>query len=265
MDKEKDPRGIPIVPQQRRPSAVLLAPDRLAAAGSRSASPRSVSPPAAPVEVVLAGRARRRSSNSGNNRPRVSFGAASANKPPLSTHSPIALAAASAVTPERMLKLLESQGPLAIRHITSHLAKNIEGFGELSLSKQRRLIIAVLDNGDPAKNIYFEKVGWGRWAVQGDERAKDGSTPEEDDQDLSPPASPQKIKAEDRRESISNALPRHRLPLSPGLQPVEDAVFSDSEEEVNTDEEDWQSLGPLRRTSQREQDAIQALVQLNAG
>ncbi len=84
----------------------------------------------------------------------------------LSTSSPMGIAAAAAVTPERIASLLAAQGPLAIRHITSHLAMTIPGFANLSLSKQRRLIIAALETGDPEHAISFEKVGWGQWAAK---------------------------------------------------------------------------------------------------
>lgn len=84
----------------------------------------------------------------------------------LSTSSPAGIAAAAAVTPDKLAKLLLTQGPLAIRHLTSHLATQIPGFAQLSLSKQRRLIIAALDNGDPITGCVFEKVGWGQWAAR---------------------------------------------------------------------------------------------------
>lgn len=85
---------------------------------------------------------------------------------PLNTNSPLALAAAAAVTPEKLANLLLTEGPLPIRHITAHLALNIPGFGDLSLSKQRRLIIAALDSIDSVNQVRFEKIGWGRWAAR---------------------------------------------------------------------------------------------------
>ncbi|KAA8911898.1 hypothetical protein TRICI_003691 [Trichomonascus ciferrii] len=132
---------------------------------------------------------------------------------PLNTNSPIALAAAAAVTPEKLAKLLLTQGPLAIRHITSHLALTIPGFADLSLSKQRRLIIAVLDNEDPVNGVIFEKVGWGRWAA----RRTDGSG--------SPQPHPHHVTAHQpytkskRRESIT-AGDLVKPPVSPSLNPV---------------------------------------------
>lgn len=282
---------------------------------------------------------RRHSSNSGGVRPKLSQltassslsgrraispnAIASAPGKPLNTHSPVALAAAAAVTPEKIGRLLQAQGPLAIRHITAHLAQTIPGFGDLSLSKQRRLIIAVLDNGDTKKGITFDKVGWGRWAVREAApgslgRADPSTTNAEPVKSESSPGpwstrsaslsnregSRETLLARlladsDRRTSISNQLPNHRLPLSPRLmaaasneqaieeddielagedlykQGNDEAVFSDDEddddsdravERHDTDEEDWQRIGPagLRMASPREQEAIQALVQLRS-
>lgn len=185
---------------------------------------------------------------------------------PLNTHSPIAVAAASAVTADKIKKQLIAQGPLPIRHITSHLAATIPGFGELSLSKQRRLIIAVLD----APKSEFVKVGWGRWAVQGDTIIRKESLGAAS---LNASSMRQAVQ-QAHRESISRRLPDNKLPLSPPLGASEgSAVFSDSESDYdddseveNTDEEDWQSIGPtkLRQTTPREQDAIAALVQLKS-
>lgn len=186
----------------------------------------------------------------------TSFSSDGSGPKPLNTHSPIAVAAAAAVTADKIRRLLSAQGPLPIRHITSHLAATIAGFGELSLSKQRRLIIAVLDGPKSG----FVKVGWGRWAVGGQEISA---------------ASVLRPQFSNHRESISRQLPDSKPPLSPSLGPAEEsAVFSDSEssefdddsEVEGTDEEDWQAIGPaqLRRTSPREQDAIAALVQLRS-
>lgn len=281
---------------------------------------------------------RRHSSNSGGVRPKLSQLSASSSLSgrraispnpivsapgkPLNTHSPVALAAAAAVTPEKIGRLLQTQGPLAIRHITAHLAQTISGFGELSLSKQRRLIIAVLDNGDTKKGITFDKVGWGRWAVRETApgslaRADSGSPGLEPVKSESSTGSwttrsaslsnrdgsretllARLLADSDRRASISNQLPNHKLPLSPRLlatsneqaieeddielagedlykQGNDEAVFSDDEDDEDsdrvvgrhdTDEEDWQRIGPagLRMASPREQEAIQALVQLRS-
>lgn len=169
------------------------------------------------------------------------------------------------MTADKIRKLLIAQGPLPIRHITSHLASTIAGFGELSLSKQRRLIIAVLDG----PKSEFVKVGWGRWAVGGQ---GSGTGP---DSTQHTAATSRSAFGSSHRESISRQLPDSKPPLSPSLGPVEEsAVFSDSEssefeddsEVEGTDEEDWQAIGPtqLRQTSPREQDAIAALVQLRS-
>jgi len=84
----------------------------------------------------------------------------------LSTSSPAGIVIASKVTPERLAHLLLKTGPLAIRHITSNLAKQIQGFEKLSLSKQRRLIMSCLDQGYQDESIIFEKIGWGQWSAK---------------------------------------------------------------------------------------------------
>lgn len=336
------PIAAPVAPLPHH-SRGILAVNEARSLGTRASTPLSVPPPNGPVQVNIMQKSRperrRHSSNSGGVRPKLSHLAATstlssrrAHSPntaavaaantagkPLNTHSPVALAAAAAVTAEKIGRLLLTQGPLAIRHITSHLAQTIPGFGELSLSKQRRLIIAVLDNGDPVKGISFDKIGWGRWAVHEGPvaiKAESGSPALEPVKSGSSNGSWQTRSASlssregsretllarlladsDRRASISNQLPNHRLPLSPRLvasasenaieeddielagedlykQGNDEAVFSDDESDDggmtsgrhDTDEEDWQRIGPagLRMTSPREQEAIQALVQLRS-
>lgn len=180
---------------------------------------------------------------------------------PLNTHSPVALAAAAAVTPAKIAALLHSQGPLAIRHITAHLAQTIPGFGGLSLSKQRRVIVGVLDSGDSKSGIKFSKVGWGRWAV--DQKLQNTRSVSMDGAKL--------LLEADRRVSTTSRPPIPTLSSSP----EESAIISDDDDSDNleeptigehTDEEDWASLGPesLRDTTPREQDAVAALVKLRA-
>lgn len=140
------------------------------------------------------------------------------NNPPLNTNSPLALAAAAAVTPEKLANLLLTQGPLPIRHITSHLSTTIPGFGDLSLSKQRRLIIAALDSVDHVNQIRFEKVGWGRWAAK-----------KISDNTVSGKVAPL-THARKRRESASALAATSgtaRPPLSPNLKPLDASVFLD--------------------------------------
>ncbi|OBA23559.1 hypothetical protein METBIDRAFT_35355 [Metschnikowia bicuspidata var. bicuspidata NRRL YB-4993] len=84
----------------------------------------------------------------------------------LSTSSPEAIRVASAITPNRLANLLMRNGPLAIRLITAQLSIEVPGFDLLSLSKQRRLIMAAMEQGDPQNNVVFEKIGWGQWAVR---------------------------------------------------------------------------------------------------
>lgn len=310
--------------------------------GSRSGSRRRGSRVDSRPDTTARPVPRRRRMSSTSSTPNGSYVTTNANNlkastapssGPLNTNSPIALAAAAQVTPERLSRLLLTHGPLPIRHITSHLALTIPGFADLSLSKQRRLIIGVLEGGDAKKGsdsgrVAFEKVGWGRWA------ARDGHF------------TGSLVSTNGRRESISAGLTQFKPPESPTLRAHggEDSdddvdladddmmfhnhsskypsVFEDSEDEgsefddtamlrlnhhrarreskrrrgSDTDEEDWRALGPegLRRDSysasplmeastpgsfgfntsylrgeppkpsQKEQDAVAALVQLKS-
>lgn len=84
----------------------------------------------------------------------------------LSTLSPEAIRVAAEITPHRLANLLIRKGPLPIRLITAQLAAEVPGFNLLSLLKQRRLIMAAMEQGDPENNVVFEKIGWGQWAVR---------------------------------------------------------------------------------------------------
>lgn len=84
----------------------------------------------------------------------------------LSTSSPEGIAAASQITPNRIANILIKEGPLPIRHLTGHLVKQVPAFGNLSLSKQRRLIMAALESGDLITGCIFEKIGWGQWEAK---------------------------------------------------------------------------------------------------
>ncbi len=84
----------------------------------------------------------------------------------ISTSSPEGIAAASQITPSRIARILLSEGPLPIRRLTSQLISEVPAFGHLSLSKQRRLIMAALEAGDASKNCVFDKIGWGQWEAK---------------------------------------------------------------------------------------------------
>lgn len=84
----------------------------------------------------------------------------------LSTSSREGMQVAAQITPTRLANLLIRKGPLPIRHITSQLALEVQGFEMLSLSKQRRLIMAAMEQRDPENKVVFEKIGWGQWAVR---------------------------------------------------------------------------------------------------
>lgn len=87
-------------------------------------------------------------------------------KTQLSTSSPEGIQVASKITSTRLANLLIRKGPLPIRHITAQLAIEVPSFDLLSLSKQRRLIMAAMDQPDSVNNVVFEKIGWGQWAVR---------------------------------------------------------------------------------------------------
>ncbi|GAV27328.1 hypothetical protein PMKS-000792 [Pichia membranifaciens] len=84
----------------------------------------------------------------------------------LSTSSPEGIAAASQITPNRIANILLKEGPLPIRHLTGYLIQQVPAFGNLSLSKQRRLIMAALEPGDIITGCVFEKIGWGQWEAK---------------------------------------------------------------------------------------------------
>ncbi|KAK6199445.1 putative Sin3 binding protein-domain-containing protein [Scheffersomyces amazonensis] len=88
------------------------------------------------------------------------------NKKLLSTSSPEGIQVAAKITPTRLANLLIRKGPLPIRHITHQLALEVPSFESLSLSKQRRLIMAAMEQTDTSNNVVFEKIGWGQWAVR---------------------------------------------------------------------------------------------------
>lgn len=90
------------------------------------------------------------------------------NRNILSTSSPEGIQVASKITPTRLANLLIRHGPLPIRHITAQLSIEVPGFELLSLSKQRRLIMAAMEQKDPTNDVVFEKIGWGQWAVRHD-------------------------------------------------------------------------------------------------
>lgn len=141
------------------------------------------------------------------------------NVGPLNTNSPLALAAAASVTPEKLANLLLIQGPLPIRHITSHLALTIPGFGDLSLSKQRRLIISALDSVDPVNQVRFDKVGWGRWAARKTDSPVTSSSTLLHGTNAA--ASLQAASSTRRRRESLNPSPSLRPPLSPLLKPAD--------------------------------------------
>lgn len=169
------------------------------------------------------------------------------------TSSPAGIAAASAVTPDKLANLLLTEGPLAIRHLTLHLLALIPGFANLSLSKQRRLIILALDSGDPVTGCVFEKVGWGQWAAKrvGQEQVL-ARQAEANAAEAAKPERPSEAFGWRRRESITTPandvhadikprLPRASFSGKLDFAAEEEAIASLSEDELATfsdDEED---------------------------
>ncbi|KAH3666505.1 hypothetical protein OGAPHI_003501 [Ogataea philodendri] len=186
----------------------------------------------------------------------------------ISTSSPEGIAAASQITPNRIANILLQEGPLPIRHLTAHLVSQIPSFGHLSLSKQRRLIMAALEMGDSQTGCVFEKIGWGQWEArkatdeQISQRNTQASTSNRDRSPESPPAHSGGAKPKRkekrgssvalstspkskgnlpnyRRESITNSatdLHNTKVPLSPSLQPLQSLRNSFKDRKYSLDE-----------------------------
>lgn len=176
----------------------------------------------------------------------------------LSTSSPEAIKVAAEITPTRLANLLIKKGPLPIRLITAQLAVEVPGFDLLSLSKQRRLIMAAMEAGDTENNVVFEKIGWGQWAVRrkdSDYIVTEGSVDGSDKTRVSVHELKEKAKlgwlkkgasgsssrgggGGGRRDSISNGKHNLHNVQVPG-EHLDRAVESDEDDE---DEEDMDSL-----------------------
>ncbi|QBM85670.1 Putative Sin3 binding protein [Metschnikowia aff. pulcherrima] len=176
----------------------------------------------------------------------------------LSTSSPEAIRVASEITPNRLANLLIRKGPLAIRLITSQLSVEVPGFDLLSLSKQRRLIMAAMEQGDPENDVVFEKIGWGQWAVRHlgsdyivtepnggnanqrvnihelKEKAKLGWLKKLDAEDSSGPV--KNTKTPTRRDSISNHKSNMHNFRLPGERMQVSNLLTDSELDSDNDE-----------------------------
>ncbi|KAF2432034.1 hypothetical protein EJ08DRAFT_586082 [Tothia fuscella] len=89
----------------------------------------------------------------------------------LSTAALSGLEAAGAITPAMLARdhlpdILLGSGPMAIRHVLSHLTQTVPGFSRIPPAKARRIVVGALEGrpgGGPDGNVLFEKVGWGRW------------------------------------------------------------------------------------------------------
>lgn len=117
-------------------------------------------------------------------------------------------------------EILLSQGPLAIRHLTAQLCLSSSVFAEMSLGKQRRVIVHILESppaSSDEEEFMFEKVGWGRWAASrhGLENNNESKAMARLLQYGMPSSCIGKVAS-----SSSSSLPR--IPISPGLLPVDD-------------------------------------------
>lgn len=157
----------------------------------------------------------------------------------VSTSSPEGIAAANQITPNRIAKILLKEGPLPIRHLTGHLIEQVPTFGNLSLSKQRRLIMSALESGDIELSAIFEKIGWGQWEARKVEleivkaRIAKGELNKQQNQndDISPNSTSTESRvfrkrkstpSNMRRESITNPHTEHnfKMPNSPTMVPI---------------------------------------------
>ncbi|KAF1809355.1 hypothetical protein P152DRAFT_403320 [Eremomyces bilateralis CBS 781.70] len=81
------------------------------------------------------------------------------------------LEAAGAISPSMLAThhlpdILLNNGPVAIRHVLSHLTQTVPGFSRIAPPKARRIVVAALEGragGGHHGEVVFEKVGWGRW------------------------------------------------------------------------------------------------------
>lgn len=167
----------------------------------------------------------------------------------LLTLSPEALRVAAEITPHRLANLLIRKGPLAIRLITAELAVEVPGFDHLSLSKQRRLIMAAMEQSDPVNNVVFEKIGWGQWAVRKvdldyivTDAAGDGSNPKArvNIKELKERAKLGWLKKNAdgldlRRGSISNSKPNLHNIAVPNEPSRTGAIMSESDSDMDDD------------------------------
>lgn len=101
--------------------------------------------------------------------------------------------------PDIMLK----HGPMAIRHIMSHLGQSVLAFSRIPPAKARRIVVTALESqtgGAHSGEVEFEKVGWGRW----DARTK--GQPPRDRTTMTNPSPPASLPSSYTPSSLSLSL-----------------------------------------------------------
>jgi hypothetical protein len=188
--------------------------------------------------------------------------------------------AAGAITSTMLAKfhlpdILLNHGPLAIRHIMGYLTTSVPGFAGVPPAKARRLVVGALEGrgtgsegGGMDGDVYFEKVGWGRWDARrrGQPSRDPARSPGEPGIPISKGASRLlgRVRAaasgssgEDgdfaafSHDERHSALPEHLADkmsmdgsgsASCSEAPEDDVVMKDDPEDV-TDDEDWAAVG----------------------
>ncbi|KAF2275456.1 uncharacterized protein EI97DRAFT_75784 [Westerdykella ornata] len=197
----------------------------------------------------------------------------------LSKEALAGLEAAGQITPAMLAKhhlpkIFSGHGSLPVRDIMAHLAQTVPGYSSIPPAKARRLVVAALEHragGGLHGEVVFEKVGWGRWHVKGENGQGVPIAHSASPSGPTPPASVDSAgrlviprSRFDRDEYCgswaagSMAFSRHEemadnMSLDGSDDSDSDADDMDLDDiDDQTDEEDWSALGPeLLRNSYR--------------
>ncbi|KAH7135645.1 putative Sin3 binding protein-domain-containing protein [Dendryphion nanum] len=176
-------------------------------------------------------------------------------------------------------KIFMGHGSMPVRDIMSHLAQSVPGYSRIPPAKARRLVVAALEHragGGLHGEVVFEKVGWGRWHVKGQNNNGQGLPIKGQNAPRSGPTPPASV---DSAGGLANFRLRNNQDGYSGSwaagstgsnhdEEMADAMSldgsegseSESESEMDlehdpmddeTDDEDWSAIGPdaLRRGS----------------